>query len=57
MELERHSVWSAISLDLAQAAIHAAVAEAKKRDWKMNATVVEFRRQPAESLRPGAAFN
>ncbi len=30
-----------ISLARAQAAIHAAVAEAKKRDWKMNAAVVD----------------
>jgi hypothetical protein len=30
-----------ISLDQAQAVIHAAVAEAKKRDWKMNAAVVD----------------
>ena len=30
-----------ISLDRAQAAINAAVAEAKKRDWKMNVAVVD----------------
>jgi len=30
-----------ISLERAQAVIHAAVAEAKKRDWKMNAAVVD----------------
>lgn len=30
-----------ISLDRAQAVIHAAVAEAKKRDWKMNVSVVD----------------
>src|ERR1700687_51699 len=30
-----------ISLDRAQGAIHAAVAEAKKRDWKMNVAVVD----------------
>jgi glc operon protein GlcG len=30
-----------ISLDRAQAVIHAAVTEAKKRDWKMNAAVVD----------------
>jgi glc operon protein GlcG len=30
-----------VSLDRAQAVIHAAVAEAKKRDWKMNAAVVD----------------
>jgi len=30
-----------ISLDRAQALIHAAVAEAKKRDWKMNVAVVD----------------
>ena len=30
-----------ISLDRAQALIHAAVAEAKKRDWKMNLAVVD----------------
>jgi glc operon protein GlcG len=30
-----------ISLDRAQAIIHAAVAEAKKRDWKMNVAVVD----------------
>src|SRR5271170_6092443 len=30
-----------ISLDRAQAVIHAAVAEAKKRNWKMNAAVVD----------------
>src|ERR1700721_4244463 len=30
-----------ISLDRAQAAIHAAVAEAKKRNWKMNVAVVD----------------
>ena len=30
-----------ISLDRAQAVIHAAVAEAKKRDWKMNLAVVD----------------
>jgi glc operon protein GlcG len=30
-----------ISLYLAQAVIHAAVAEAKKRDWKMNVAVVD----------------
>jgi glc operon protein GlcG len=30
-----------ISLDSAQAIIHAAVAEAKKRDWKMNVAVVD----------------
>src|SRR5690242_8194255 len=30
-----------ISLDRAQAVIHAAVAEAKKRDWKMNVAVVD----------------
>ena len=32
---------SPISLDRAQAVIHAAVAEAKKRDWKMNVAVVD----------------
>ena len=32
-----------ISLDRAQAAIHAAVAEAKKRNWKMNVAVVDSR--------------
>ena len=31
----------AISLDRAQAVIHAAVVEAKKRNWKMNAAVVD----------------
>ena len=30
-----------ISLDRAQAVIHAAVAETKKRDWKMNAAVAD----------------
>src|ERR1700727_207401 len=30
-----------ISLDRAQAAIHAAVAEAKKRNWKMNIAVAD----------------
>ena len=30
-----------ISLDLAQAVIHAAVAEAKKRNWKMNIAVAD----------------
>jgi glc operon protein GlcG len=30
-----------ISLDRAQAVIHAAVAEAKKRDWKMNVAVTD----------------
>src|SRR3984885_8650222 len=30
-----------ISLDQAQAVIHAALAEAKKRNWKMNAAVVD----------------
>jgi glc operon protein GlcG len=30
-----------ISLDRAQAVIHAAVADAKKRDWKMNLAVVD----------------
>ena len=30
-----------ISLDRAEAVIHAAVAEAKKRDWKMNVAVVD----------------
>jgi len=30
-----------ISLDRAQAVIHAAVAEAKQRDWKMNVAVVD----------------
>ena len=30
-----------ISLDRAQAIIHAAVTEAKKRNWKMNAVVVD----------------
>jgi glc operon protein GlcG len=30
-----------ISLDRAQAVIHAAIAEAKKRNWKMNAAVVD----------------
>jgi glc operon protein GlcG len=30
-----------ISLERAQAAIHTAVAEAKKRDWKMNVAVVD----------------
>jgi glc operon protein GlcG len=30
-----------ISLDRAQAVIHAAVAEAKRRNWKMNAAVVD----------------
>jgi glc operon protein GlcG len=30
-----------ISLDRAQTVIHAAVAEAKKRDWKMNVAVVD----------------
>jgi glc operon protein GlcG len=30
-----------ISLDQAQAVIHAAVAEAKKRDWKMNVAVAD----------------
>jgi uncharacterized protein GlcG (DUF336 family) len=30
-----------ISLDRAQAAVHAAVAEAKKRNWKMNVAVVD----------------
>jgi glc operon protein GlcG len=30
-----------ISLDRAQAVLHAAVAEAKKRNWKMNAAVVD----------------
>src|SRR5580692_1649507 len=30
-----------ISLDRAQAVIHTALAEAKKRDWKMNAAVVD----------------
>jgi len=30
-----------VSLDQAQAVIHAAVAEAKKRNWKMNAAVVD----------------
>ena len=30
-----------ISLDRAQAVIHAAVADAKKRDWKMNVAVVD----------------
>jgi glc operon protein GlcG len=30
-----------ISLDRAQAVIHAAVAEAKNRNWKMNAAVVD----------------
>jgi len=30
-----------ISLDCAQAVIHAAVAEAKKRNWKMNVAVVD----------------
>ncbi|MFY9731641.1 MAG: heme-binding protein [Candidatus Acidiferrales bacterium] len=30
-----------ISLDRAQAVIHAAVTEAKKRDWKMNVAVVD----------------
>ena len=30
-----------ISLDRAQAVIHATVAEAKKRDWKMNVAVVD----------------
>jgi glc operon protein GlcG len=30
-----------ISLDRAQAVIHAAVAEAKKRDWKMNVAVAD----------------
>src|ERR1700735_1579997 len=30
-----------ISLERAQAVIHAAVAEAKKRDWKMNVAVVD----------------
>jgi glc operon protein GlcG len=30
-----------ISLDRAQAVIHAAVAEARKRDWKMNVAVVD----------------
>ena len=30
-----------ISLDRAQAVIHAAVAEAKKRNWKMNVAVVD----------------
>jgi glc operon protein GlcG len=30
-----------ISLDRAQALIHSAVAEAKKRDWKMNVAVVD----------------
>ena len=30
-----------VSLDRAQAVIHAAVAEAKKRDWKMNVAVVD----------------
>ena len=30
-----------ISLDAAQAVIHAAVAEAKKRSWKMNVAVVD----------------
>jgi glc operon protein GlcG len=32
---------SPISLDRAQAVIHAAVAEAKTRDWKMNVAVVD----------------
>jgi glc operon protein GlcG len=32
---------SPISLDQAQAVIHAAVAEAKTRDWKMNVAVVD----------------
>ena len=32
---------SPISLDRAQAVIHAAVAEAKKRDWKMNVAVAD----------------
>jgi uncharacterized protein GlcG (DUF336 family) len=32
---------SPISLDRAQSVIHAAVAEAKKRNWKMNAAVVD----------------
>src|SRR5215469_14456001 len=32
---------SPISLERAQAAINAAVAEAKKRDWKMNVAVVD----------------
>jgi glc operon protein GlcG len=31
----------AISLDRAEAAIHAAVAEAKKRNWKMNVAVAD----------------
>ena len=31
-----------VSLDEAQAVIHAAVAEAKKRDWKMNVAVADF---------------
>jgi glc operon protein GlcG len=31
-----------VSLDLAQAVIHAAVAEAKKRHWKMNVAVVDY---------------
>ena len=30
-----------VSLDRAQAVIHAAVAEAKKRNWKMNVAVVD----------------
>jgi glc operon protein GlcG len=30
-----------ISLERAQAAVNAAVAEAKKRDWKMNVAVVD----------------
>ena len=34
-------VYKRQSLDRAQAVIHAAVAEAKKRDWKMNVAVVD----------------
>ena len=37
---------SPISLDRAQTVIQAAVAEAKKRNWKMNVAVVDLRRQP-----------
>ena len=34
-----------ISLDRAEAVVHAAVAEARRRNWKMNVAVARFRRE------------
>jgi glc operon protein GlcG len=45
-----------ISLDRAQAVIHEAVAEAKKRDWKMNVAVVDSGGNPVAFQRMDGAM-